>query len=204
MKKYLFIVLLVGVCFGQKNPCEEGLYIYLSNQRVENLSKQDMEMLKRLNQECLDYKSSLKLKENQLLDGDVLFNKAMEMVRLMNGEGEKLIKEMTDIYNFQKNNGSFGQGAFYVIMPYLMDINKTLKNISSITFYYREIKSCGGNNFYARGDFKIRFEALQGYIGLTKDAIYGESELLKNDYSVSKLVDGFNRYMDKLQGIIDS
>ena len=65
MKKYLFIVLLVGVCFGQKNPCEERLYIYLSNQRVENLSKKDMEMLKILNQECLDYKSSLKLKENQ-------------------------------------------------------------------------------------------------------------------------------------------
>ena len=54
-----------------------------------------------------------------------------------------------------------------------MDVNEILSNITSITFYYAEIESCSGSNLYTIGNLKIRLEDLEGYIGLTKDAING-------------------------------
>ena len=158
MKKYLFIVLLVGVCFGQKY---------------------------------------------QSFDDVNLFIKAIEITKLKNEEGVALFDEIMNIFNFQKNNGSFGQGSFHVIMSNFMDLNKILNNISNIAFYYAEIEKCGGSNEYTIKDLKNKLENLEGYIVINKDAINGESQLLKNEYSISKLADDIVRYLDKLQKLID-
>ena len=77
MTKYLLPILLIGVGFGQKNPCEEGLYIYLKNQNVKILNGEDKEILKRLAKECDDYESSLDLKKNQLSNNNDLINRVV-------------------------------------------------------------------------------------------------------------------------------
>ena len=156
MKKYLFIVLLVGVCFGQKNP------------------------------------------------DDSIYNIAMEIVKLGDEQGIVLTKEFQDIYRFQLDNGSFGQGSFSYLIEYFLGISEKVSSIGMITNYFNIIRLCGGSNEFTNQDLELKIADLSTHIDLTRRVIKDISDSLKNEYSVSKLANNYLRYMDKLQGIINS
>tara|TARA_R100001440_G_scaffold35908_1_gene54989 strand:+ start:2561 stop:3232 length:672 start_codon:yes stop_codon:yes gene_type:complete len=62
MKKYLIIFLLVGVCFGQKNPCKEALYIHLLEEvtakgSVAYLLPKYRDIFEKLDSQCIEFNS---------------------------------------------------------------------------------------------------------------------------------------------------
>jgi len=52
MKKYLFIVLLVGVCFGQDNPCEDKRYLKIKEKALDDMSDREYDYFNKVDAEC--------------------------------------------------------------------------------------------------------------------------------------------------------
>ena len=56
MKKYLFIVLLVGVCFGQSlNPCEDKRFLKISEKTLDVMTEREYQYFLKKEQECQEY-----------------------------------------------------------------------------------------------------------------------------------------------------
>jgi len=167
MKKYLFIILLVGVCFGQKNP-NDTLWCSYCKTELEN------------------------------------YNIAKEISNLQTTQGRKLDNETEAIFLFQANNGNFGKGSFIFLSEYFHSLGEKALDVHACFVYYEIIRSCGGSNEFTNEHLRLKINSLKVYLDITRRAIKEQSNSLKNEYSVSKLANDYLRYIDMLQGIIDS
>jgi hypothetical protein len=56
MKKYLFIVLLVGLTSGQvSNPCEDERFIKISEKYVDQMTEEEYQYYLQKDKECAEY-----------------------------------------------------------------------------------------------------------------------------------------------------
>ena len=65
MKKYLFIVLLVGVCFGQKSPCEDSRYVKLKEKSLDDMSDREYKYFMEIDKNCREFSKNSQNSESE-------------------------------------------------------------------------------------------------------------------------------------------
>ena len=56
MKKYLFIILLVGVCFGQSiNPCDDERFLKIKEKSLDNMTEREYQYFIKKEKECSEH-----------------------------------------------------------------------------------------------------------------------------------------------------
>ena len=65
MKKYLFIVLLVGVGFGQDNPCEDPKYLEIKVKSYNEVSESEYQYFLKIRKECKSFRDKERKQEKK-------------------------------------------------------------------------------------------------------------------------------------------
>jgi hypothetical protein len=163
MTRIFPILLFIGLAWG-KNPCKEGLYVFLKNKNEESLTLKDKSMLESLENDCIDYTLKQekiaqeigKKEEKETLEREKKTKKEEELNKI-----EKFCSSLN--YKYSKNDfiiSNFIKFDIKVIANYDIiktELDKMLEDYKSkidLDNYWKEkysVKVNTGSKFYEDG-----------------------------------------------------
>jgi hypothetical protein len=184
MKKYIYIVLLAGLCFGGEKIISDGPYIFIKNNKLIEKNIIDSKVISK------NLKTSL---YDTLYDpGKSSFNRVKKIAALsdIHGQYDLLIELLQNNKIIDKNlNWSFGKGHF-VIVGDIFDrgdkVNETLWFIYELEM---QAKNAGGRVHYLLGnhEYMVLYNDLRyihGKYNIASKLLNLEYDQLYNDNTI--------------------
>ncbi len=185
MKKYLFILLFIGLCFGKEQTISDGPYIFIEkNKLIEKNIISSKVILKNLKASSYD----------TLYDaGKSSFNRVKKIAALsdIHGQYDLLIELLQNNKIIDKNlNWSFGKGHFVIVG----DIFDRGDKVNEILWFIYELemqaKNAGGRVHYLLGNHEYmvlyndlryiheKYNIVSKLLNLEYDQLYGDNTII--------------------------
>jgi len=185
MKKYLFILLFIGLCFGKEQTISDGPYIFIEkNKLIEKNIISSKVILKNLKASSYD----------TLYDaGKSSFNRVKKIAALsdIHGQYDLLIELLLNNKIIDKNlNWSFGKGHFVIVG----DIFDRGDKVNEILWFIYELemqaKNAGGRVHYLLGNHEYmvlyndlryiheKYNIVSKLLNLEYDQLYGDNTII--------------------------
>ena len=185
MKKYLFILLFIGLCFGKEQTISDGPYIFIEkNKLIEKNIISSKVILKNLKANSYD----------TLYDaGKSSFNRVKKIAALsdIHGQYDLLIELLQNNKIIDKNlNWSFGKGHFVIVG----DIFDRGDKVNEILWFIYELemqaKNAGGRVHYLLGNHEYmvlyndlryiheKYNIVSKLLNLEYDQLYGDNTII--------------------------
>ena len=185
MKKYLFILLFIGLCFGKEQTISDGPYIFIEkNKLIEKNIISSKVILKNLKESSYD----------TLYDaGKSSFNRVKKIAALsdIHGQYDLLIELLQNNKIIDKNlNWSFGKGHFVIVG----DIFDRGDKVNEILWFIYELemqaKNAGGRVHYLLGNHEYmvlysdlryiheKYNIVSKLLNLEYDQLYGDNTII--------------------------
>ena len=185
MKKYLFILLFIGLCFGKEQTISDGPYIFIEkNKLIEKNIISSKVILKNLKASSYD----------TLYDaGKSSFNRVKKIAALsdIHGQYDLLIELLQNNKIIDKNlNWSFGKGHFVIVG----DIFDRGDKVNEILWFIYELemqaKNVGGRVHYLLGNHEYmvlyndlryiheKYNIVSKLLNLEYDQLYGDNTII--------------------------
>ena len=185
MKKYLFILLFIGLCFGKEQTISDGPYIFIEkNKLIEKNIISSKVILKNLKASSYDtlYEA-----------GKSSFNRVKKIAALsdIHGQYDLLIELLQNNKIIDKNlNWSFGKGHFVIVG----DIFDRGDKVNEILWFIYELemqaKNAGGRVHYLLGNHEYmvlyndlryiheKYNIVSKLLNLEYDQLYGDNTII--------------------------
>ena len=185
MKKYLFILLFIGLCFGKEQTISDGPYIFIEkNKLIEKNIISSMVILKNLKASSYD----------TLYDaGKSSFNRVKKIAALsdIHGQYDLLIELLQNNKIIDKNlNWSFGKGHFVIVGDIFDRGNKVNEILWFIYELEMQAKNAGGRVHYLLGNHEYmvlyndlryiheKYNIVSKLLNLEYDQLYGDNTII--------------------------
>ena len=185
MKKYLFILLFIGLCFGKEQTISDGPYIFIEkNKLIEKNIISSKVILKNLKASSYD----------TLYDaGKSSFNRVKKIAALsdIHGQYDLLIELLQNNKIIDKNlNWSFGKGHFVIVGDIFDRGNKVNEILWFIYELEMQAKNAGGRVHYLLGNHEYmvlyndlryiheKYNIVSKLLNLEYDQLYGDNTII--------------------------
>jgi len=185
MKKYLFILLFIGLCFGKEQTISDGPYIFIEkNKLIEKNIISSKVILKNLKASSYDTLYNA---------GKSSFNRVKKIAALsdIHGQYDLLIELLQNNKIIDKNlNWSFGKGHFVIVG----DIFDRGDKVNEILWFIYELemqaKNAGGRVHYLLGNHEYmvlyndlryiheKYNIVSKLLNLEYDQLYGDNTII--------------------------